>query len=367
MGKKKNKKKSKIDVNLPNVSICTPTFNRRPFFEGLIQCIKAQDYPHEKIEWIILDDGTDKIEDLINNEITKENLKNMKIIYCHNKEKLDLGKKRNIMHKLCKFQDDEDIIVYMDDDDYYPPERVSHSVERLVKNKHALCGGSSELLLWFNVLDQMYKFGPYGPNHATAGTFAFKRKLLNQTSYEDDAVLAEEKHFLKNYTIPFVQFDPNKTILVVSHEQNTFDKKKLVNEKNKFCKKSDTKVEDIIKNKELLHFYKTKINDLLKDYLPGDVKNKPKVLKEIQRREAEMKKISDENRKCGISVKTKENKIHELSVKECKEYMTNITNECINIKKEYSKLISNLNNLKNENDKLKIENESLKNENENSH
>ena len=47
------------------------------------------------------------------------------------------------------------------------------------------------------------------------------------------AVLAEEKHFLKNYTIPFVQFDPFKTILVVSHEQNTFDKKKLLNAQNK--------------------------------------------------------------------------------------------------------------------------------------
>lgn len=26
-----------------------------------------------------------------------------------------------------------DILVYMDDDDYYPPERVSHAVETLLK------------------------------------------------------------------------------------------------------------------------------------------------------------------------------------------------------------------------------------------
>ena len=51
MGKKKIKKdKSNISQNnLPNVSICTPTFNRRPFFNGLIKCIKKQDYPHNKI------------------------------------------------------------------------------------------------------------------------------------------------------------------------------------------------------------------------------------------------------------------------------------------------------------------------------
>ena len=60
----------------------------------------------------------------------------------------------------------------------------------------------------------MIQCGPYGDNHATAGTFAFKRRLLDITSYEDNAALAEERHFLKEYTIPFVQLDPLKSILV---------------------------------------------------------------------------------------------------------------------------------------------------------
>ena len=34
-------------------------------------------------------------------------------------------------------------------------------------------------------------------NHATAGTFAFKRRLLEQTKYDDEAEMAEEKQFLK--------------------------------------------------------------------------------------------------------------------------------------------------------------------------
>ena len=84
----------------------------------------------------------------------------------------------------------------------------------------------------------MYKFGPYGKNHATAGTFAFKRKLLKITKYEDNALLAEEKYFLKDYTIPFVQLDPLKTILVIAHSQNTFDKKKLIN-LSSYCSESN--------------------------------------------------------------------------------------------------------------------------------
>ena len=60
----------------------------------------------------------------------------------------------------------------------------------------------------------MYQAGPYGPNHATAGTFAFRVELLKKTKYNENASLAEEKEFLKDYTIPFVQLDPMKTILV---------------------------------------------------------------------------------------------------------------------------------------------------------
>ena len=81
MGKKsktKSKSKSKSSSNnsssLPEVSICTPTFNRRPFFKGLIQCISEQDYPREKMEWIIADDGTDCVRDIIESEETKEKL-----------------------------------------------------------------------------------------------------------------------------------------------------------------------------------------------------------------------------------------------------------------------------------------------------
>ena len=60
MTKKKNGPKL-----TPLVSVCTPTFNRRPFIETMFQCFRNQTYPKNRIEWIIVDDGTDKIQDLI--------------------------------------------------------------------------------------------------------------------------------------------------------------------------------------------------------------------------------------------------------------------------------------------------------------
>jgi glycosyltransferase involved in cell wall biosynthesis len=271
---KKTKKK------LPRVSICTPTFNRRPFFKGIIQSVLMQDYPKELIEWVIVDDGTDPIGDLV---------KDIPFVkYFRVEEKMKLGRKRNYMHDMCSFKEDGAIIVYMDDDDYYPVERVSHAVDKL-KHSTALCAGSSELYIWFNTLNKMYRFGPYGPNHSTAGTFAFKRALLKETRYEDHALLSEEKAFLKNYTIPFVQLNPIKTILVFSHEQNTFDKRRLIDPNNTMCNESNLKVSHFIKSEEIRNFYMNDIQNLLSNYEPGSIQYKQDVLDEIKKRDNEMR------------------------------------------------------------------------------
>ena len=174
MGKKNRNKDDKLNLkkHKPFVSVCTPTFNRRPFILSMIKCFQHQDYPQDKMEWIIIDDGTDKIEDLI--------IDISQVKYFKYDEKMTLGKKRNLMHE----KSSGEIIVYMDDDDYYPPQRVSHAVQMLLSHPKALCAGSSEIYIYFKHIQKMYQFGPYGPNHATAGTFAFKRELLDNHSYE---------------------------------------------------------------------------------------------------------------------------------------------------------------------------------------
>jgi glycosyltransferase involved in cell wall biosynthesis len=253
------------------VSICTVTFNRRPFIPSMIQCVQHQNYTGP-MEWIIVDDGTDPIGDLVSH------LPNVKYIRLETKH--TLGKKRNIMHSYAT----GDILVYMDDDDYYPKERVSHAVEQLTSST-ALCAGSSILHIYFEHIDKIIEFGPYGPNHATAGTFALKRELLSQTSYDESASMAEEKHFLKNYTIPFVQLDPKKTILVVSHAHNTFDKKKLLDNPNKFIQETTFNMGDFIKEPLLYTFFKYDIHVAVQRYDLGMPFNKPDVMEHLKKME----------------------------------------------------------------------------------
>ena len=220
------KKQTKCNVNLPTVSICTPTGNRESLFKNIIMCVEEQDYPKDLIQWVIVDDGDIPIKHYIDHLDY--------VTYIHLKDKISIGKKRNITHTHCT----GDIIVYMDDDDYYPPKRVSNAVHVLNRYKRSgvMIAGSSILHIYDTATDDIYEFGPYGKNHSTAGAFAFMKELLRYTAYDDEALYGEERFFLKNYSIPMIQLDPIKTILCMSHNSNTYDKRPM------FINKSPTKL-----------------------------------------------------------------------------------------------------------------------------
>ena len=289
MGKNKNKTKTKTNEEislLPFISVCTPTFNRRPFIPYMIKCFEHQTYPKDRIEWIIIDDGTDPIGDLVTNI--------PQVKYYYYEDKMLLGKKRNVMHSKCS----GDILIYMDDDDYYPPERFSHAVDTLLKNPQYLIAGSSEMHVYFESRNRVYQCGPYKQYHSTAATFAFRKELLNQTKYDDEKALAEETQFTKGYSIPLVQLDTLKSILVFSHKHNSLNKEKLLeNPESTRTIVSRYTVDDFIKDPILKQFYMIDMNKVLDNYEPGRPENKPKLMEQIKKMEEERaKRIEDHNR-----------------------------------------------------------------------
>lgn len=317
----------------PFISICTPTFNRRPFFSIIIKCFLSQDYPLDRVEWIIVDDGTDKIGDLV------ESIKQVK--YFPISEKIPLGKKRNLMHEKCK----GDLIIYMDDDDYYPETRISHAVETLQQNPTALCAGSSEMFIYFKHIHKMYKFGPYGPNHSTAATFAFRKELLNQTRYDDTACVAEETAFLKNYTIPFVQLDPVKTILVFSHIHNSYDKKTMLDAPNQYMNISSKTVDDFAKDETVKQFFLHEIDNILENYEPGNPIHKPDVKKHIdtliQSRKERVENNSLEKKLYDQTIRVQSLVVENTMLKEKIEYLESkikkVIGECIQLRQDAKK------------------------------
>ena len=235
----------------PFVSVITPTYNRRRFLPYLIQCYLQQTYPKERMEWIILDDGEDCVKDVFDEAVKKYNIPNVRYIY--EDTKLLIGAKRNKLNQEAKGV----YIIAMDDDDYYFPERVSHAVARLQATKGIHLAGSSKIHMYFTDIQQMYVAGPYGPNHATNGTMAWTKQYADTHLYDENVTHAEEKSFLEQYKHSMIQLDPMKVMIVISHSDNTFDKKRLRDSPNPFFKLANLSLSKCIKDASLRSFYQT--------------------------------------------------------------------------------------------------------------
>lgn len=235
--------------SFPFVSVVTPTYNRRRFIPWLIKCYKEQTYKKDRMEWIILDDGQDKVRDLF--EEAGKTIPNIR--YYAFDEKMTIGAKRNRLNALASGE----ILVAMDDDDYYPPERVAHVVNRFRASDPKIeLAGSSEIYMYYSDNKTIYRLGPYNPNHATNGTMAWKISYAKSHRYDEDVTHAEEKSYLDEYKNPMIQLDPFKVMLVMSHSENTFDKKRLREDtSNPFIKKTGMKLKDFIKDTETRAFF----------------------------------------------------------------------------------------------------------------
>jgi glycosyltransferase involved in cell wall biosynthesis len=232
------------------VSVLTPTYNRRKFIPTLIECYKSQEFDKQKMEWIILDDGTDCVKDIFDS--ASKSIPNLRYIRHEPTPKLLIGQKRNILNKEAKGQ----ILVAMDDDDFYPPQRVSHVVSKFAQHPKLNLAGSSEIYMYYSDIQKIYKFGPYTANHATNGTMAWRKSYALTHSYDETVTHAEEKSFLDNYVHPMIQLDPFKVMLVMSHSENTFDKKKLREESGPFSKETNYTLKMFIKSPSIRNFFK---------------------------------------------------------------------------------------------------------------
>jgi glycosyltransferase involved in cell wall biosynthesis len=249
-------KQSQENSDQPFVSVITPTYNRRRFIPHLIQCYKQQTYPLDRMEWIILDDGQEKVKDFF--DTAAKYIPNIR--YISSDEKKTIGAKRNLLNKLAL----GDIIVAMDDDDYYAVERVEAAVKAFKKNPQIELAGSTVIYMYYTDVKTIYKLGPYNPNHATNGTMAWRSSYAKTHTYDENVLFAEEKSFLDDYKHPMIQLDPFKVMLVMSHSENTFDKKKLreqeeqmrlAGKENPVVHKTNLQIENFIKDKTLRDFF----------------------------------------------------------------------------------------------------------------
>lgn len=146
----------------PLVSCVMPTWNRRVFIPGAIDCFLKQTY--ENRELVILDDGEEPIEDLIP--------KNGRIRYIFENRRRITGDKRNRIVELAKGE----IICHWDDDDWSASTRIQDQIDRLATSKKPVTGYST-LLFWDIKEKQAKRYKASIPGYVCGTTLCYKKEF----------------------------------------------------------------------------------------------------------------------------------------------------------------------------------------------
>lgn len=204
------------ESDLPNISVITLTYNRRPFIPLVKYGLIAQTYPAEKIEWVIVDDGTDQIKDLVSE------LPNVK--YVLSDDKMNIGAKRNLAVQSAS----HDILVMMDDDDVYPSNSLLARVAHMLAEPRKECLFST-VIPCYNI-HETKSFMNVPPiklpmcERVSEATLCFTRDFWNARGFPDQQI-GEGGAFIRGREQMCREMSPQDIIVSLVHKQNTSSRK----------------------------------------------------------------------------------------------------------------------------------------------
>jgi len=198
----------------PLVSCIMPTSNRRMFVPNAIKYFLNQDYPNKEL--IIIDDGTDKVEDLIPDD--------ERILYIGLEKKTSLGYLRNLAVKHSKGQ----IIAHWDDDDWYAENRISYQVQPLLDGRSEISGINTSF--FYDLLENT--FWSCEPDiHARmfyaniiGGSIVYYKDIWDKYAKYPEISLAEDAAFLQAVSkkARIARLPNNNVFIYVRHDTNSW-------------------------------------------------------------------------------------------------------------------------------------------------
>ena len=195
----------------PLVSCLMPTHNRRNFVPRAIAYFQNQDYPEREL--IILDDGSDAVEDLIPPD--------GRIHYTRLEKKLTLGAKRNLA---CE-QAHANLLLHWDDDDWYAPRRIRYQVEALQAAGAEVCG--LRQMLFYDLVTRrawLYKYPASQRTWLAGGSLLYTRDFWKSSPFPSLQV-GEDTRFVWGHSLENALALPDFTFYVATiHPGNTSPK-----------------------------------------------------------------------------------------------------------------------------------------------
>lgn len=192
----------------PMVSCIMPTKNRRKFIPNAIQYFLKQSYKNKEL--IIIDDGFDKIEDLVPN--------NKMIRYVYLDKSHTIGAKRNYANHIAK----GDIIIHWDDDDFMADEWITKQVYSLINLKADITGIQN--VYYYNPEDKstyLYSFPKsFGP-WVLGGSFCYYKHIWQEYPFANINI-GEDSNFLKKTKhLKIIPHNYIKYYIATIHSKNT--------------------------------------------------------------------------------------------------------------------------------------------------
>ena len=213
-----------IDFNdLPKVSVCIPTCNRKKFIKLINLNLKNMTYPQDKLEIIILDDGTEEIQDLLSKQ---DNIK-----YYKYSNKNTIGFKRNECVRLAS----NDIIAFMDDDDYYYPNSLFNRVCHLITSKKDCIFCSTIGCFSINKFSSIINCSPIEyplEKKVSEATLTFKKSFWDNNNFDNNDKFNEGEFFVKNSISKCKEISWEGIIVQLLHTYNTCKKNLDLPDKN---------------------------------------------------------------------------------------------------------------------------------------
>jgi len=261
------------DSDLPTISIITPTRNRAHFMKLAVYNFYTQNYPKEKMEWIIVDESNPPVKEhipaddrikyfhindderkflfekwtsqirkgLVKPSKTEKQVSNAKIdkaIFPHKMEygdfykfRLPIGMKRNMGVNWATNK----IIVHMDDDDFYPVNSVRLRVDMMLQaNKPCI---SCSAIANFNIcrMISMINVPPYDMSYekrVSEASLAYYKTFWEKQRFEAKAVGSEGEGFLRGRTNQVIDTDWKGIIISLRHSGNISNRNELSEEPN---------------------------------------------------------------------------------------------------------------------------------------
>jgi glycosyltransferase involved in cell wall biosynthesis len=210
----------------PPISIITPTYNRGNLIKIAFHNLLSTDYPHDKIEWVVVEDNEKKdkmySEDIINFQIQ---VPQIKIKYIPIEGRMTIGEKRNIGIENAS----NDIILFMDDDDHYPSTSFRRRVAWLTKG--AKCGqvGKATIACCTTLALYDLKTGISAVNvppfdiplaqRISEATLTFYKSAWIDRPFSSVSI-AEGEEWIKGREDQVIEIPPQQIIVAFSHGNN---------------------------------------------------------------------------------------------------------------------------------------------------